>query len=168
MEARYKNMKCGFIRQIRLVASRADPEALRATAIRYILILFFSFNLVALASHVQRYKAEMFRAIPNVERAVRLYPWEWRYQFEWASELQRRGAAQAAATAWIKTLDLFPYCFDCLNNLAVLLAQRGELERAGEIWRDVLSVWPGHQEAAHNVKELQKRQATYLATPGGK
>jgi len=76
----------------------------------------------------------------------------------------QRGDLQAANDAFAHCLDLRPTRLDCRSNLATVLTELGESERAEELFRAVLAAEPGQLDAAFNLAMLLQDQRTEAMT----
>jgi tetratricopeptide (TPR) repeat protein len=76
--------------------------------------------------------------------------------FDLALAYERRGKIPQAQAEIGTALARAPTRPDYLNLLAALAAEKGDIVRACDIWRSILSVEPGYEPAAANLRLLKQ------------
>lgn len=99
------------------------------------------------------------QALDRLEAALRDQPQDAKLRFAQSWMLQERGKSARAEALLQELVEDFPDLAEAHNNLAVLLAARGELEAALEHLQRAVLVQPQHVQAQENLGDLLVRLA---------
>jgi len=105
------------------------------------------------------YAGRPTQALERLEAALRDQSQDARLRFTQAWMLQERGESARAEVLLQQLIEDFPDLAEAHNNLAVLLAARGELEAALEHLQRAVLVQPQHVQAQENLGDLLVRLA---------
>lgn len=101
-------------------------------------------------------------ALATVEKALAAKPKDAELRFQRGVLLADLGRREAAMQAFTELNQEFPELPDPLNNLAVLYAAQGDLERARASLEAALRNQPGHRAARENLGDVYARLALRL------
>jgi Tfp pilus assembly protein PilF len=111
------------------------------------------------AALAQYRRGDLADALASVEQALAQDRRDLRLRFLRAVVLSGLGRDAAAIEAFRSMADEFPELPEPHNNLAVLLAARGELDAAHRALQDALRASPGYALAHENLGDLHLRLA---------
>ena len=103
--------------------------------------------LAALCLVTIRYNTHWRDPMRFYGEVVRQTPLSHRAHNDLGAELSKRGLYEEAEAEFERALEIYPSSINALHNLALLYERQGKVERAAEIYYDILNRYPRDSEA---------------------
>ncbi|MBV8125183.1 MAG: tetratricopeptide repeat protein [Burkholderiaceae bacterium] len=129
------------------------------------LALLLAIPLAAAASELEAAEQQWLlgqktRAIQTLDTALAQDPYNPKLRFNLALMLMEAGNSARAETLLRALTEDYPDLADPFNNLAVILAARGDLDGAQAALNRALLLYPQHAQALENLGDVYLQQAT--------
>lgn len=111
---------------------------------------------------VKTVEEKLDRTEEDFNRAIRIYPYDYRYHHWRAILLMRQKRPAEALQANLRALSLNPYNINGLNNLGIIYVALGNIPKAIQAFETALKIWPdyvgGHNRLGAIYEQLGERE----------
>lgn len=93
----------------------------------------------------------------DLNRAIRLYPFDFKYYFSLSHLLLQRSRPREALQVNLRALSLDPHHINLLNNQGVIYARLGDIHKARKVLETAIEIYPDYALARRNLAKLLKK-----------
>jgi len=124
-----------------------------------IIASFIAILILGLVQSGLKVWAEHFIANGNIMAATTIAPFHYRYLYIKGLGQFKRKQCDAAIKTMERVLILAPNEWDAKNITAICYIAKGKIEKAKQIWKDIIEQWPHYVSVRDNLERLNKYSA---------
>ena len=114
----------------------------RSKVSRWWLFILLALNIAFAVVMVNRVHANYYVRWQDYKTASEIDPWEWSYWFKRGAYDLAAGKTDEAIIYFRQAIEIMPYVWGPINNLAIAYGIKGDLKRADRMIEELLTIWP--------------------------
>lgn len=123
-----------------------------------ILFVLLLFNTAFSGLMLNRARADWHTRFGRNVLAVQIEPWDWHHHFRLSLDYMREQKVNESLRSLQAAYRLAPYHWPILNNIALIYAINGDLDRAEALWEELVKVFPYTQSVRVNLAVLKAKK----------